>query len=101
MLYHRSTGASTIFEPWQGIAHAFPKDGSTALQQWFSMRAHPAAKLKPVAEKEMQTELGDAEKLDTYAQWVRLRQLKEYPYSYLLGDVWRTSLSGKINGSGH
>ena len=96
VLYHRSVGARTTFESWQGIGHAFPRDGSTALQQWFSMRAHPADKLRPVALKEMQAELNDTEKLEPYAKWVRLRQLKDYSYSSLLGDAWKKSLSGKI-----
>lgn len=95
LLYHRSTGAQPTFETWQGIAHVFPKEGSTALQQWFAMRVHPADKLRAVAEKEMRGELAEAEKLDAYAKWMRLKQLKEYPYSYLLGDVWIESLIGK------
>ncbi len=96
VVYHRSRGAQTTFESWQRLAHSFPKDGSTALQQWFSMRAHPSAKLNPVAKKEMESELDDALKLGNYDQWMRLRQLKDYPYSQLLGDEWKRNLGDKI-----
>ena len=44
----------------------------------------------------MQSELDDAVKLDDYAQWMRLRQLKDYPYSRILGDEWKKTLGGKI-----
>lgn len=60
------------------------------------MRVHPADKLRAVAQKEMLVELADAEKLDAYSRWVRLRQLKDYPYSHLLGDEWKKSLGGKM-----
>lgn len=96
VVYHRALGAQTTFESWHGLRHALPKDGSTALQQWFSMRVHPAAKLRPVAGKEMLAELADAEKLDPYLQWIRLRQLRDYPYSPIFGESWQKRLDGKI-----
>lgn len=96
VVYHRSLGAQTTFDLWHGLKHALPKDGSTALQQWFSARVHPAAKLRPVAHKEMLGELAAAKLLAPYPQWIRLRQLKDYPYSGILGESWKKSLDGKI-----
>jgi predicted esterase len=96
VVYHRSLGARTTFEAWHGLKHALPKDGSTALQQWFSMRVHPAAKLKSVARVEMLGELAASQLLDPYPQWMRLRQLRDYPYSRILGAPWKKSLDGKI-----
>ena len=91
VLHHRSAGARTTFEAWRGLAHAFPQDGSTALQQWFCMRLYPELKLRPVAQKEMQSELDDALKLEPYTQWIRLSQLRDYPYSQILGEDWKTN----------
>ncbi|MBT8036741.1 MAG: hypothetical protein KJO21_04265 [Verrucomicrobiae bacterium] len=96
LVYHRSLGARTTFDLWHGLKHVLPKEGSTALQQWLSLRVHSEKKLQAVARKEMLAEVNDADKLDPYRQWVRLRQLQDYPYSQILGDTWKKSLQGEM-----
>ena len=95
VIFHRGKGARTTFDAWYNLAHQFPKNGSTALQQWFTSQLYSAEDLKEVAQQEMQGELEDALKLEAYPQWLQLRKLENYPYTQILGAEWKKGLAEK------
>ena len=94
--FHRSRGARTTFETIPEMGHTFPREGTLALRQWFSMREGLSESKKVQAQREMQTELEVAAQLDDYAQWRRLLEIKNLPYSRWLGEEWHQLLKQKV-----
>lgn len=95
VIFHRGRGAYTTFDPWYGLGHQLPREGSTALQQWFALQLYASKDIKEIALAEMQGELKAAEKLDPYQQWALLRQLENFPYTQVLGEEWKKTLLEK------
>ncbi|BDS05815.1 hypothetical protein NT6N_08550 [Oceaniferula spumae] len=96
VVFYRNLGASTTFDVWHDIAHSMPKDGSTALQQWLVLQTTSRTKVAPVAQKEMEQEFQSAAKLDPFDRWIKLRQLRGYPYASLAGDAFEKKLASEI-----
>ncbi len=95
VLFHRGRGSNTTFDPWYGVGHQFPREGSTALHQWFARQLYTDKEIKKVARDEMQDELAQVEDLAPYEQWLRVRQLENYPYTQVLGKEWNKTILEK------
>jgi len=95
LLHHRSLGGNPVMETWSELAHEFPQDGSAGLRQWFALRNKPS---KMVAKIELATALEEANELDPLAQWDQLREMRDLPFTKLLGDPFSSELNLQIKG---
>ncbi len=96
LLHHRSLGGDPIMETWAGLAHEYPQDGSTGLRQWLAIQGHPAGTVTAEAKKEMETKLVLNKSLNSLARWHSLKELRELPFTNLLGEETTTEIDTHI-----
>lgn len=80
--FYRGLGASTTFETWDGLGHAFPREGSTALTQWLAIHGDPGAGHKAAAKEWVATRLAEIDAIpDPANRWAALRAAETTPYA--------------------
>ena len=94
--WYRGLGASTTFETWHDLGHAFPQASSPALTQWLALRAKPNAKHQADATAWAKKRLEEIDAIpDPVNRWVALRDAESAPYArYLPADI-KTRLRAK------
>ncbi|MGJ8695796.1 MAG: hypothetical protein ACSHYF_05720 [Verrucomicrobiaceae bacterium] len=95
--HHRSLGGTTDLEVWPTLAHAFPKDGSTALRQWLNIQRQGPDSLRDEARQQMLNALENARSLDPIDRWARLRELRTQPYAKLLPPDLAENIASQIS----
>jgi predicted esterase len=80
--FYRGLGASTTFETWDGLGHAFPQSGSQALTQWLAIQGDPDADHKAAAREWVATRLPEIDAIpDPANRWAALRAAEATPYA--------------------
>lgn len=90
-LFYGKLGTTIRMETWEKQGHAFPKEGSPGLKEWFALRnGGTPDEAALVAENE---KIG---KLPPLAQWRALLEFRERPYVNVAGSKWPELIKGRI-----
>ncbi len=83
LVHYRSRGLQTFIEPWPGLQHEFPKEGSVGLREWFALenggRPDEAA---------LSAELKTILSLSPKEAWTQLIAFKDRPFCNVAGTAW-------------
>ena len=90
-LFYNKLGVTTRMETWEKQGHAFPKEGSPGLKEWFALRNGGAPDSAA-----LEAEYAKMVKLAPLAQWRALLEFRERPYVNVPGQTWPETIKTKL-----
>ena len=91
LVHYRSQGLQTFIEPWSGLKHEFPKEGSVGLREWFALEN--GGKPDEVA---LSTELKSILSSPSKEAWVKLTAFKDRPFCNVAGTAWPKQIAAEL-----
>ncbi|MEM1082993.1 MAG: hypothetical protein AAGI48_02640 [Verrucomicrobiota bacterium] len=91
MVFYRGKGARTTFEAWPDLGHDFPRDGSTALREWYQL-LNDGKPDDDALEKEFKGIL-EGQPLEA---WQALGLFKGRPFTNTSGSPWPERIDAEI-----
>ncbi|MEP4078203.1 hypothetical protein [Haloferula sp.] len=91
LVYYRGLGLTTSFEAWPKLGHDFPKQGSAALREWFTLQNGGQAD-ESALEKEFRQHLA----LPPIEAWHALTEFKDRPFCTTTESPWPEKISAAL-----
>jgi predicted esterase len=91
LVHYRSRGLETFIEPWPGLKHEFPKEGSVGLREWFALQNGGTPD-----EGALRPELKTILSLSPKEAWTRLIAFKDRPFCNVERTAWPKQIAAEL-----